>query len=49
MEIGEIEMINNQNMKFKIDLIVWKLVFIHLKRPVYNKFKIDLIVWKFIE
>ncbi len=32
--------------KFKIDLIVWKLISSRINNRLSNWFKIDLIVWK---
>ena len=32
--------------KFKIDLIVWKLMLCTYEKRIINEFKIDLIVWK---
>ena len=34
--------------KFKIDLIVWKLKTKQLVQSINKEFKIDLIVWKYI-
>ena len=33
--------------KFKIDLIVWKLVLVSPEEIMEDRFKIDLIVWKY--
>ena len=47
MEIVLIHITDNDNITFKIDLIVWKLEILRKVKQQHIMFKIDLIVWKY--
>ena len=46
MEINHYTIIRDGVKVFKIDLIVWKYIYVIINLPHFLQFKIDLIVWK---